>query len=208
MAGVADAINAACDDGTLPSRTGKRAATSQPVKLSYVAPTLAETARSVVHVLAFADCAPYETARSIGTGEDIAQWSAYLHCGFNSAAEAGKDTPTTARTRNWSLALWKPSPGSTAPCCGWPAGGAACICALPAVLRRRTAGAVVPWLLLLGLLGMALLRCAMIAFVEVSSFGIGTSTMYLATVHPLFLLYAFLSLAAYGRSIRRKESGQ
>ena len=65
---VADAVNAACDDGTLPSRTGKRAATSQPVKLSYVAPTLAETARSVVHVLAFADCAPYETARSIGTG--------------------------------------------------------------------------------------------------------------------------------------------
>ena len=55
---VADAVNAACDDGTLPSRTGKRAATSQPVKLSYVAPTLAETARSVVHVLAFADCAP------------------------------------------------------------------------------------------------------------------------------------------------------
>ena len=91
--GVADAVNAACDDGTLPSRTGKRAATSQPVKLSYVAPTLAETARSVVHVLAFADCAPYETARSIGTGEDIARWSAYLHCGFNSAAEAGKDTP-------------------------------------------------------------------------------------------------------------------
>lgn len=208
--GVADAINAACDDGTLPSRTGKRAATSQPVKLSYVAPTLAETARSVVHVLAFADCAPYETARSIGTGEDIAQWSAYLHCGFNSAAEAGKDTPYYSPYQKlvfgfmeavawvYRALLWL----------GLLAGLACHFAALPAVLRRRTAGAVVPWLLLLGLLGMALLRCAMIAFVEVSSFGIGTSTMYLATVHPLFLLYAFLSLAAYGRSIRRKESGQ
>ncbi len=208
--GVADAINAACDDGTLPSRTGKRAATSQPVKLSYVAPTLAETARSVVHVLAFADCAPYETARSIGTGEDIAQWSAYLHCGFNSAAEAGKDTPYYSPYQKlvfgfmeavawvYRALLWL----------GLLAGLACHFAALPAVLRRRTAGAVVPWLLLLGLLGMALLRCAMIAFVEVSGFGIGTSTMYLATVHPLFLLYAFLSLAAYGRSIRRKESGQ
>ena len=207
---VADAVNAACDDGTLPSRTGKRAATSQPVKLSYVAPTLAETARSVVHVLAFADCAPYETARSIGTGEDIAQWSAYLHCGFNSAAEAGKDTPYYSPYQKlvfgfmeavawvYRALLWL----------GVLAGLACHFAALPAVLRRRTAGAVVPWLLLLGLLGMALLRCAMIAFVEVSSFGIGTSTMYLATVHPLFLLYAFLSLAAYGRSIRRKESGQ
>ena len=208
--GVADAVNAACDDGTLPSRTGKRAATSQPVKLSYVAPTLAETARSVVHVLAFADCAPYETARSIGTGEDIAQWSAYLHCGFNSAAEAGKDTPYYSPYQKlvfgfmeavawvYRALLWL----------GLLAGLACHFAALPAVLRRRTAGAVVPWLLLLGLLGMALLRCAMIAFVEVSSFGIGTSTMYLATVHPLFLLYAFLSLAAYGRPIRRKESGQ
>ena len=208
--GVADAVNAACDDGTLPSRTGKRAATSQPVKLSYVAPTLAETARSVVHVLAFADCAPYETARSIGTTEDIAQWSAYLHCGLNSAAEAGKDTPYYSPYQKlvfgfmeavawvYRALLWL----------GLLAGLACHFAALPAVLRRRTAGAVVPWLLLLGLLGMALLRCAMIAFVEVSSFGIGTSTMYLATVHPLFLLYAFLSLAAYGRSIRRKESGQ
>ena len=34
----------------------------------------------------------------------------------------------------------------------------------------------------------------MIAFVEVSSFGIGTSTMYLATVHPLLVLYAFAGL--------------
>ena len=77
--------------------------------------------------------------------------------------------------------------------------------ALPGILRRPAPDALVPWLLLAGLLGIALLRCAMIAFVEVSSFGIGTSTMYLSTVHPLFLLYAFLSLAAYGRPIRRKE---
>ena len=42
--------------------------------------------------------------------------------------------------------------------------------------------------------GIALLRCAMIAFVEVSSFGIGTSTMYLATVHPLLVGYAFTGL--------------
>ncbi len=205
--GVADAINAACDDGTLPSRTGQRTATSQPVKLSYVAPTLAETARSVVHVLAFADCAPYETARSIGTTEDIAQWSGYLHCGFNNAAEAGKDTPYYSPYQKlvfgfmeaiawvYRAFLWL----------GLLAGLVCHLRALPGILRRPAPDALVPWLLLAGLLGIALLRCAMIAFVEVSSFGIGTSTMYLSTVHPLFLLYAFLSLAAYGRPIRRKE---
>ena len=71
------------------------------------------------------------------------------------------------------------------------------LCALPMVLRRRTAGAALPWLLLFGLLAMAALRCGMIAFVEVSSFGIGTSTMYLSTVHPLLLLYTYGCLICY-----------
>ena len=204
--GVADAINAACDAGTLPSRTGERAATSQPIKASYVAPTLAETLRGIVHVVTFAVCEPYEALRSIGTEEDMAQWSGYLHCGFNNAAEAGKDTPyyspyqklvfgiMEAITWVYRALLWL----------GLLAGLVCHFGALPRVLRRRTADTVVPWLLLFGILGIALLRCAMIAFVEVSSFGIGTSTMYLATVHPLFLLYAFVSVAAFGGPFHRK----
>ena len=205
---VADAINAACDNGTLPSRTGKRAATNQPIRLSYVAPTLAETARSIVHVVTFADCAPYETARSIGTAEDIAEWSAYLHCGFNAAAEAGKDTPYYSPWQKMAFALME---GIT-----WVyrallwldllAGLVYHFAALPGVLRRRRADVAVPWLLLFGLLGMALLRCAMIAFVEVSSFGIGTSTMYLATVHPLLVLYTFVSVSAFGWPKKGKEN--
>ena len=37
---------------------------------------------------------------------------------------------------------------------------------------------------------MALLRCFMIAFMEVASFNIGTYAMYLSTVHPLLLLFS------------------
>ena len=37
---------------------------------------------------------------------------------------------------------------------------------------------------------MAALRIGMIAFVEVASFNIGTYVMYLATVHPLLILFA------------------
>ena len=205
---VADAINAACEDGTLPSRTGERAATNQPIRLSYVAPTLAETARSLLHVVTFADCAPYETARSIGTEEDIAQWSGYLHCGFNNAAEAGKDTPYYSPYQKlvfagmggitWLYRLLLVVGLLTGLVCHFGA--------LPGMLRRRKAETAVLWLLLFGLLGMALLRCAMIAFVEVSSFGIGTSTMYLATVHPLLVLYAFVSVAAFGWPKKRKEN--
>ncbi len=47
-------------------------------------------------------------------------------------------------------------------------------------------------IILLGVLLMAILRCFMIAFVEVSSFNIGTYIMYLSTVHPLIILYSVL----------------
>ena len=47
-------------------------------------------------------------------------------------------------------------------------------------------------IVMLGIVGMALLRCAMIAFVEVASFNIGTYVMYLSTVHPLIIMYSFI----------------
>ena len=206
---VADKINAACDAGQLPSRTGERVATSQPITTAYVAPTLAETWNGFWHVVGFRDCKPYEALRSIGTTEDIAEWSGYLHCGFNAAAEAGKDTPYYSPLQKLVFAVMQ---GWT-----WVYSAVLTVCALCAVVlqivkllpqqrRKCTAETVVPWLLLFGIFGIALLRCAMIAFVEVSSFGIGTSTMYLASVHPLLAVYAFVGLFLYGRPRKRKEN--
>ena len=205
---VADKINAACDAGTLPSRTGKRAATSQPIKAEYVGVTLAETWKGFWHVLGFKDCQPYENLRSIGTTDDIAAWSGYLHCGFNNAAVAGEDTPYYSPYQKAVFAVMQ----------AWTAvySVVLTVCVLCAVLfrlihlftnlrKKHTAETVVPWLLLFGIFGIALLRCAMIAFVEVSSFGIGTSTMYLATVHPLLAVYAFTGLFLYGRPIGKKR---
>ena len=206
---VADTINAACDAGTLPSRTGKRTATSQPIKAEYVPATLSETWNGLCHAAGLRGCAPYEALRSIGTEEDFAAWSGYLHCSFNSAAEAGKDTPYYSRYQKAVFAVMQ----------GWAwvysillTVGVVCALffhlteLLPWIRKKCTAQTVVPWLLLFGIFGMALLRCAMIAFVEVSSFGIGTSTMYLATVHPLLALYAFVGLFLYGRPLKRKET--
>ena len=206
---MADKINAACDAGTLPSRTGKRAATSQPIKAAYVPATLAETWKGFWHVLRLRDCAPYEALRSIGTEEDIAQWSAYLHCGFNSAANAGEDTPYYSPYQKAAFAVMQ----------GWAWAYSVLLILgvlgalffhltelLPQIRKKCTAETIVPWLLLFGIFGMALLRCAMIAFVEVSSFGIGTSTMYLSTVHPLLVLYAFVGLLLYGRPLKRKDT--
>lgn len=194
---VADKVNAACEDGTLPTRSGRRSGTTQPIRAEYVLPTLQESVRSLGWVLTFQDCAPYETLRSIGTPEDFALWSGYLHCGLNGAAEAGRDTPYYSPNQKivfvlfgalrlvWAFAL---------PVCFilavlfW-------LRALPERVRaaRKCFTALVPWALQTLLLFMAALRCGMIAFVEVSSFGIGTSTMYLATVQPLLVLFTALS---------------
>ena len=197
---VADRINAACDDGTLPTRSGPRSGTSQPIRAQYVAPTIREAAVGAVWALTFQDCpAYYSDLRSIGTEEDFSAWSAYLHCGLNGAAQAGKDTPyysplqlTVYRLLDIVRLVYAVLLTIAFVC--------AVILhsrALPGVLRSKNSEQTVPWLLLLGFLGMAALRCAMIAFVEVSSFGIGTSTMYLATVHPLLLLYAFGAVVLY-----------
>ncbi len=197
---VADTINAACDAGTLPSRTGRRVATSQPISAAYVPSTLAETCNGFWHVLGLRDCAPYETLRSIGHRGRLCRWSGYLHCSFNNAAEAGKDTPYYAPLQKAGFRVGVLH-GWTRVC--MHAGlcvrcGAASVRALPiGSAPPHGRGSTVPWLLLFGLLAMAALRCGMIAFVEVSSFGIGTSTMYLSTVHPLLLLYTFGCLICY-----------
>ncbi len=47
-------------------------------------------------------------------------------------------------------------------------------------------------IILLGIILMAILRSFMIAYVEVSSFNIGTYIMYLSTIHPLIILYSVL----------------
>lgn len=203
---VADKVNAACEDGTLPTRSGPRSGTTQPIRAEYVLPTLQESVRSLGWVLTFQDCAPYESQRSIGTPEDFAQWSGYLHCGLNGAAEAGKDTPYYSPNQKLVFGLlgalrlvW----AFVLPVCFvlavlfW-------LRALPAGVRaaRKCFTALVPWTLQTMLLFMAALRCGMIAFVEVSSFGIGTSTMYLATVQPLLVLFVALSFVGAARQRR------
>lgn len=96
---VADKINAACDAGTLPSRTGRRVATSQPISVAYVPSTLAETWNGFWHVLGLRDCAPYETLRSIGIGTTLPPGPATCTAASTAPPTRGRTRPTTARTK-------------------------------------------------------------------------------------------------------------
>ena len=196
--GVADTINELCDAGELPARGGKRSGTTPPIRAEYVGPVLAEGVRSLWYSLTFGGCEPYDAENlSIGPVEDLAVWEQYLGQRTNSAAQAGTALPYYSpaqrlvylglETLRMAYALALPV--------AFVAAVALQLRAVPGLvadLRRKKAapGRGILALLLAGLFAMALLRCFMIAFVEVSSFNIGTYAMYLSTVHPLLLLFS------------------
>ena len=194
-AGVAAEINALCDSGVLPAEGGVRSGTAPPIRPENVLPTLAEFARSIVYCVTFRGCAPYESGISIGTAEDIAVWEDYLNTKCNLAAQAGTALAYYGPVQKLAFFAFGVLQGLYS-----VALPVAFVCALWVFLRRglalrRTGGALL-WWLQLGLLGMALLRAAMISFMEVASFNIGTYVMYLATVHPLLLLFTLAVLLA------------
>ena len=195
---VADAINALCDSGQLESNGPKRSSTTPPIRMEYVPDVLAEGVRSLLHTLTFRDCAPYYAdQRSLILPEDEAVYEAYLGQQVNSAARAGSDLPYYSPLQKLVFAGMEAIRLVYA--VGLPVLFAAAVVLQIRqgfrLLQLRKQKAIQPgqallWVLLLGLMAMALLRCFMIAFVEVASFNIGTSTMYLSTVHPLLLLYS------------------
>ena len=195
---VADAINALCDSGQLEANGPERSSTTPPIRLEYVPGVLSEGINSLFHALAFMDCsAYYPDQRSLILPEDEAVYEVYLGQQVNSAAQAGSDLPYYSPLQK--LVYTGMEGIRLIYEIGVPILFVAAVLLQAkqgfALLRLRKQKAIQPgqallWVLLLGLLGMALLRCFMIAFVEVASFNIGTSTMYLSTVHPLLLLYS------------------
>lgn len=224
---VADEINALCEDGTLPAAHGRRASTTPPIRAEYLGPVLQEGLRSLWYTATFQDCEASLSELTIGLPEDVAVWEEYLGSRANLAAVAGTADPYYSPLQEFAFLLlhWVR--------CVYAALLPLAVLAALAVqlrqgwmlLRRKkgappaagpqdaqmaetaadTADAWLLWAILAGVLGMALLRCFMIAFVEVASFNIGTYVMYLSTVHPLLILYAAAGLltAWEARAARR-----
>ncbi|MEG0832795.1 MAG: hypothetical protein RSG78_02130, partial [Oscillospiraceae bacterium] len=57
----------------------------------------------------------------------------------------------------------------------------------------------------LAMLLVAVLRLGMIAFVEVSAFGIGTYAMYLAAVYPALIAFCFASFSFFASERQRAK---
>lgn len=189
---VADKINALCDSGALPAAKRHHNSTTPPIRAEYVPAVLQEGLYSLYYAATFQDCEASLSNLSIGPVQDLAVWEAYLGSRTNHAAIAGTADPYYSPLQNFAYTVlhWVRNVYAAL----LPLGLLAALC-LQLRLGWRMAKAknnrgLLLWLVLAGVLGMALLRAFMIAFVEVASFNIGTYVMYLSTVHPLLILYA------------------
>ncbi len=195
---LANEINGLCDAGLVSSRAA-RSSVTPPLDLRFVPPVAQEWVKNLLFCVTFQDCEPTSLV-SIGEYESqLAPMEDYLHEEVLLAYRENSELPY--------YSLWQRACFFILEAIAW-----VYRIAIPVMLLCATAWQALAaratfkrkdekengdekrlvWLLMLGLLFLFLLRAAMIAFTSVSSFQIGIYVMYLATVHPIMILYACL----------------
>ncbi len=189
-------IQTAVDDGRLKTVTDSiklRKSVTPPIKAEYIPDVLAETFVGFRTVMLFDQCTPY-AEKAVGYPEEIQMVENFIYQQGDTGYVPGTDISYISPARkamHTILELFIPVYRYCIPVMliislFWQ------IKKLYAdIVEKRFDTESMLNIVMLGLLGMALLRCAMIAFVEVASFNIGTYIMYLSTVHPLIILYSF-----------------
>ncbi|MEG2192203.1 MAG: hypothetical protein RRX95_02865 [Oscillospiraceae bacterium] len=190
-------IQKAVDEGRLVTENGKnklRKSVTPPIKIQYVPSVFKEGIKSFLTVMSFEQCDPV-AEMAVGSAEEIEPVEEFIR---QKGARARKENTTQLyfgpirkvthgflKAMVWVYRIcipimfvitifWQIKQVNVDLCD-----------------KKFTVESMLN-IILAGLVGMSLLRCAMIAFVEVSSFGIGTYAMYLSTVHPLLIAYCFV----------------
>ena len=193
-------IQRCVDSGELKTANGKnklRVSVTPPIKGEYVLPVLAETFKGFGTVITFGQCDPL-AERAVGKDYEIARVRDFINREGAVACVENTDIPYLSPIRRLSLKFMRVMISIYKVC-------------MPIMLlitftwqikklirdikEKKFDRSSMLNIILLGLIGMAFLRCAMIGFMEVSSFAIGTYVMYLSTVHPLVIAYGFLGFA-------------
>lgn len=194
---LAQSIQDAVDSGLLETENGGtklRKSVTPPIKMRYVPAVLAETVNGFKVSVLFEQCDPL-AERAVGRDDEIRPVEEFIHQSGATALVENTETPYLSPLRRISHEFLRFMRTVYAVCIP-------CMLVISVIwqvkqLRKDIMSKHVDSesmlnTVMLGLIAMALLRCAMIAFVEVSSFGIGTYVMYLSTVHPLLILYSVI----------------
>lgn len=200
---LAQAVNQVCDEGLIPGCGPRRSGTVTPFHPSYILPVLQEMGSSFKMLLFFEDTVPYVDEMSSGKPAVQQEWENYLYTRCTRVAAEGAATPyrnayqtlcaLVLEVITWlvRVVIWPALFFAF-----WQLG-----CDIKTVFSswrsHKKAEGLLPAALLLGLLLCVLLRVAMISYVEVASFGIGTYLMYLSSAAPPLLLFAGLGSAQW-----------
>ncbi|MEG3030388.1 MAG: hypothetical protein RR827_08320 [Oscillospiraceae bacterium] len=188
-----DEIKTAVEEGRLPAKKLRSGVTS-PIKPQYILPVIAEGFNGFKTALLFEQCDPLAT-KAVGYPEEIAEVEGYIHQRGGTVLRENSDevylppipslTHKFMRIMNMVYKICIPIMFIISLLWQIKQLGAD-------VKDRKFDRATMLNVIMLGFVLMALLRCFMIGFVEVSAFDIGTYVMYLSTVHPLIIAYSFI----------------
>ncbi|MBE6877966.1 MAG: hypothetical protein E7488_02225 [Ruminococcaceae bacterium] len=186
-------IEQAVAEGRLPAKKLGASVTS-PIRPQYILPVMAEGFRGFKTAMFFEQCDPL-AEMAVGTAEEIAEVENFIRQKGGTILVANtttvylppvqRITHTFMRLMNIVYKVCIPLMFLMSLC--WQIKQL-----LWDIKCKKLSGYTMLNIVLLGLAGMALLRCFMIAYVEVSAFNIGTYGMYLSTVYPLLILYSFV----------------
>ena len=192
-ASVAKAINQLCDAGVLPCEK-RLSTTMMPLKAKDILPILGGGFVNFGRAAVFAEAQQANVQLSIGLPEELAMYEGYTFEKANTSAVEGGNTSAYSRTEligQFFLNAVRVLFTILLPLCI----GTALYWLLRAPFMR-TKGTLLPWLIALGLLLTALLRCMIVSFVMVTAFNQGVpKIMYLSAVHPLLILFAVFGTA-------------
>lgn len=217
---LAEDINALCDDGTLQAGP-KRSSVSPAIKAEYIAPVSAEAIHSLVFTATFQQSDP-RALFSPGSNDaafyesKIQPMEEFLGEKAITITHENTTEPVYTQFQNISyklLDIIRMVYSVLLPL-------AFCVAVIWQVLgfielvkrvrrKEKDSQQTLAWIVQLGILFCIVLRAFMIAFVTVVSFEIGTYIMYLASIHPLMILYAFcgtVALVQYFLQKRKKTN--
>jgi len=185
-------IEQAVAEGRLPAKKLSSGVTS-PIKPQYVLPVIGEDFKGFWAAMTFQQCDPL-AEKAVGYPHEIAEVEQFIYQKGGTVLVANSDivylpplqwlTHTFMRVMNVVYKLCIPFMLLMSLC--WVIKA---LCWDIHCKKLSLDGLLA--IVLIGLVGMALLRCMMIAYVEVSAFNIGTYGMYLSTVYPLLIIAAF-----------------
>lgn len=186
-------IKQAADEGRLEIDSFHSSVTS-PIKPQYILPVIGEGFKGFWAAMTFQQCDPL-AEKAVGYPHEITEVEQFIHQKGGTVLVANSDTVylpplrwlthTFMRVMNVVYKIGIPFMMVMALC--W---------IIKAILwdircKKLSLDGLLA-IVLVGLVGMALLRCMMIGYVEVSAFNIGTYGMYLSSVYPLLIGTAFI----------------